>query len=56
MIPYLLTSTVSERKQEEKKSAGYTGPSVVSYELDGRKASPWPSSAIAFRPSAMSVS
>ena len=28
-----------ERKQEEKKSAGYTGPSVVSYELDGRKAS-----------------
>lgn len=29
----------TERKQEEKKSAGYTGPSVVSYELDGRKAS-----------------
>lgn len=28
-----------ERKQEEKKSAGYNGPSVVSYELDGRKAS-----------------
>ena len=28
-----------ERKQEEKKSAGYPGPSVVSYELDGRKAS-----------------
>lgn len=28
-----------ERKHEEKKSAGYTGPSVVSYELDGRKAS-----------------
>ncbi len=28
-----------ERKQEEKKNAGYTGPSVVSYELDGRKAS-----------------
>lgn len=28
-----------ERKQEENKSAGYTGPSVVSYELDGRKAS-----------------
>ena len=28
-----------ERKQEEKKSAGYTVPSVVSYELDGRKAS-----------------
>lgn len=28
-----------ERKQEEKKSDGYTGPSVVSYELDGRKAS-----------------
>lgn len=28
-----------EMKQEEKKNAGYTGPSVVSYELDGRKAS-----------------
>ena len=28
-----------ERTQEEKKNAGYTGPSVVSYELDGRKAS-----------------
>ena len=28
-----------ERKQEEKKNSTYNGPSVVSYELDGRKAS-----------------
>ena len=28
-----------ERKKEESKSGGYKGPSVVSYDLDGRKAS-----------------
>ena len=32
-------AAVAPEKREEKKEAEYTGPSVVSYELEGRKAS-----------------
>lgn len=36
---YAAVSKPEGRKEEERKNSSYKGPSVVSYELDGRKAS-----------------